>query len=484
MSASTLIFLIYQVVAVIGVIHVVMNGQQPAKTTAWALVIYFVPVAGLIAYIFFGVNRRKERIISQRSLDQLTRRSMLGYVEQQYDQHVPEVHQPLIDLFVNESFSLPFAQSQVELLKSGYEFFPALLHDIAQAHNHIHLEMYILLDDALGRLVADALIAKARRGVEVRIIYDHVGSWSAKNRFFERLREEGIEVEPFIPVRFPRLTSKANYRNHRKVIVIDGKVGYIGGMNIALRYVKGPKGGGIWRDTMTRVEGSAVYALQRSFLIDWYFVDRTLLSDKKYYPEALPLPPAVSLRQEGEGEGLLQVVTSGPSDEYPEIMQGYLRIIMAARHYIYIETPYFLPTEAVFFALKTAVASGVEVRLLVPDHCDAWFVEWASRSYLREAVEAGIQVDLYEPGFLHSKLMVCDDNVCTCGSTNVDFRSFENNFEANLFIYGEDEALRMKQLFLDDAQQSSPLSNRPERINPAFFPRLGESLARLFSPLL
>ena len=475
MSASTLVFLLYQVVAVFGVIHVVMNGQHPAKTTAWALVIYFVPVAGLIAYIFFGVNRRKERIISQRSLDQLTRRSMLGYVEQQYDQHVPEVHQPLVDLFVNESFSLPFAQSKVQLLKNGYEFFPSLLHDIAQAHNHIHIEMYILLDDALGRLVADALIDKARKGVEVRVIYDHVGSWSASNHFFEQLREEGIEVEPFIPVRFPRLTSKANYRNHRKIIVIDGLVGYIGGMNIAQRYVKGPKGGGIWRDTMTRVEGSAVYALQRSFLIDWYFVDRTLLSDKKYYP---------SSGGEGGGFPLLQVVTSGPASEYPEIMQGYVRIIMAARQYIYIETPYFLPTEAVFFALKTAVASGVEVRLLVPSHCDAWFVEWASRSYLREAVEAGIQVDLYEPGFLHSKLMVSDDNICTCGSTNVDFRSFENNFEANLFIYGVEEALQMKQLFLHDAEHSSPLSNFPNRINPAFFPRLGESLARLFSPLL
>ena len=505
MSLSTLIILVYQVVAIAGIVHVVMNGRQPAKTMAWALVIYFVPIAGLVAYVFFGVNRRKERMISQRSLDQLTRRSMMGYVEQQYDQHVPDAQQPLVDLFINESFSLPFSQSQVELQKSGYEFFPSLLRDIAQAQSHIHIEMYIFLDDALGRLVSDALIAKARQGVEIRVIYDHVGSWSVKNSFFEHLREEGIEIEPFIPVRFPRLTSKANYRNHRKIIVIDGRVGYIGGMNIALRYVKGPeasKGKGvgekspIWRDTIVRVEGSAVYTLQRVFLTDWYFVDRTLLSDRKYYPENLttaddPFPENLTTTddqllndQTTQVSSLFQTVTSGPAAEYPEIMQGYLRIIMAARRYVYIETPYFLPTESVFFALKTAVASGVEVRVLVPRHCDAWFVEWASRSYLREAVESGIQVDLYEPGFLHSKLMVCDDQVCTCGSTNVDFRSFENNFEVNLFIYGEDEALRMKQLFLDDDAQSTPLTDLPERVNPAFFPRLGESLAHLFSPLL
>ena len=331
--------------------------------------------------------------------------------------------------------------------------------------------MYIFVDDALGYLVSDALIAKSREGVEVRVIYDDVGCWNVSHRFFERMREEGIEVASFMPVRFPSFTSKVNYRNHRKIIVIDGRVGFIGGMNIALRYVKGSEGHA-WRDTMLRVKGGAVAALQRAFLVDWYFVDRTLLSDRKYYPRA-----------ERENDCLAQVVTSGPVTPYPEIMQGYVRIIMGARRYLYIETPYFLPNESVLFALKTIAMAGVDVRVLCPRYSDAKFVEWASRSYLREVAEAGVKVSLYEAGFLHSKLMVCDDAVATCGSTNLDFRSFENNFEANIFFYDEAVALRMKQLFMEDLGQAVPLEKASERMRNGFFVRLWESVTRMLSPL-
>lgn len=481
-SLNLILAIVYYIIAAIVVVHVVMDNRQPAKTMAWALVIWFVPVVGIVLYLFFGVNTRKERLINQRELDQLSKRSMLGFVEQQ-DLHLPEQHKPLIDLFIGESFSLPFKDSAVELMTDGYQFFPALLRDIAHARHHIHIDMYIIEDDPLGRLVSDALIAKSRSGVEVRLIYDDVGCWSVKNRFFEHLREEGIEVSPFLPVRFPSFTSKVNYRNHRKLIVIDGSVGYIGGMNIAERYVKGVKGGkGVegavrkpWRDTMVRVCGMGVYSLQRAFLIDWYFVDRSLVNGRNYYPAPV-----------GNGwEGtLLQTVTSSPVEPYPEIMQGYVRIILGAKKYVYIETPYFLPTEPVFFALKTAAASGVDVRLLVPIRNDSWFVEWAGRSYLREAQQAGISVSLYTAGFLHSKLMVCDDSVCTCGSTNVDFRSFENNFEANIFMYGEAVATRMKQIFIDDEASSVALSSLSERIRPRFLVRLFESLIRMLSPLM
>jgi cardiolipin synthase len=226
---------------------------------------------------------------------------------------------------------------------------------------------------------------------------------------------------------------------------------------------------------MVRVRGTGVYALQRAFLIDWYFVDRTLLSDRKYYP-----PVSSCLKS----SNLLQLVTSSPIVPYPEIMQGFVRIILSARRYIYIETPYFLPTESVLFALKTAAASGIDVRILVPNRNDAWFAEWAGRSYLREAVEAGVKVGLYTAGFLHSKLMVCDDNISTCGSTNVDFRSFENNFEANGFFYGEDVALRMKKVFLDDEAQSVELASLPKRMMPKFSVRLTESFIRMLAPLM
>jgi cardiolipin synthase len=414
-------------------------------------------------------------VVSQRQLDQLSKRSMLAFVEQQ-NLILPEQHKSLIDLFINESFSLPFKDSTVEIYTDGYQFFPELLRQIAQARHHIHIDMYIIEDDALGRLISDALIARARCGVEVRVIFDDVGCWSVKNHFFERLREEGIEAVTFLPVRFPSFTSKVNYRNHRKLIVIDGQTGFIGGMNIALRYVSGQ-----WRDTMLQVKGAAVYSLQRAFLIDWYFVDRTLLSDRKYYPQPAALTDEHLISRT---KCLFQTVTSSPVSPYPEIMQGYIRLILSARRYIYIETPYFLPNEPVLFALKTAAASGVNVHILVPFKNDSWFVEWAGRSYLREVQEASITVSLYTAGFLHSKLMVCDDTVCTCGSTNVDFRSFENNFEANAFIYGEDAAIRMRNVFLDDITRSIPLRDRSERMHPHFHIKLWESIVRLLSPLM
>ena len=491
MSILGLIYWLSRLIAIVAIFHVVLDNRQPAKTMAWILVIYFLPLVGVIAYLFFGINTRKERYVNRRQLDQLNKRSMLGFVEQR-DLQLPVEHQPVINLFLSESFALPFNGNQVDILTDGYQFFPSLLRDIGQARSHIHIDIYILADDSLGNLVADALIQKARQGVEVRIIYDDVGCWQVKNRFFERLRLEGIEVVPFMPVRFPSFARRANYRNHRKIFVIDGRIGYIGGMNIALRYVKGREekeekreGRGkrgkrrvAWRDTMLRVEGRGVYSLQRAFLTDWYFVDRTQLSDRKYYPA----PDAVAASD--EGGGLLQTVTSAPVAPYPEIMQGYVRIIMAARRYVYIETPYFLPTTAVIGALKTAAQSGVDVRVLIPLKSDARFTEWASRSYLREAVDAGVKVSLYADGFLHSKLMVCDDSIATCGSTNVDFRSFENNFEANMFVYDETLAQRMKAVFLADEQHAVPLTSQKHLMRPGFMPRLGESLARLLSPLL
>ena len=469
MNWNVILFSIYEVIVILAIIHVILDNRQPAKTMAWALVIWFVPFVGIVFYLFFGINTRKERYVSDRTMNMLTKRSMLEFAEQQ-NLKLPERYKPLIDLFVNQNLSLPFKDNEVEVCMNGTEFFPSLLRDIAQAKNHIHIDMYIIADDALGLLVADALIDKAREGVEVRLIYDDVGCWNVKHRFFERMREEGIEAVPFMPVHFPQFTSKVNYRNHRKIIVIDGQVGYIGGMNIALRYARES-----WRDTMLRVTGGGVYALQRAFLVDWYFVDRSLLSDRKFYPSIADTTLS--------NDTISQVVTSGPVTPYPEIMQGYVRIIMGARRYLYIETPYFLPNESVLFALKTAALGGVDVRVICPMHSDARFVEWASRSYLREVVEAGVQVSLYKEGFLHSKLLVCDDAIATCGSTNLDFRSFENNFEANIFYYGEEVALKMKDVFLKDMEQSVLLTSVPSRVSRKIVVRLWESLTRMLSPL-
>ena len=464
---------LYWMMILIAVIHVVMDNRQPAKTMAWALVILFVPFAGVVLYLFFGVNTRKERMVSQRSLNQLTKRSMLAFVEQQ-DLHLPEQHKQLIDLYINQNLSLPFKDNHIQLLSDGSEYFPALFEAIGQARDHIHLDLYIIEDDSLGMLLSDILIDKAREGVEVRLIYDDVGCWNVKHSFFERMREEGIEVVPFLPVRFPSFTSKVNYRNHRKLIVIDGRIGFIGGMNVALRYQSTH-----WHDTMVRIEGMGVYGLQRAFLIDWYFVDRTLLSDRKYYPALTTHYSTLNTQH----STLLQVVTSGPSSPYPEIMQGYVHAISHAKQQILMETPYFLPTEPVLFALKMAILRGVEVQLIVPLRSDARFVEWAGRSYLRDMAEAGAQVWLFREGFIHSKMMVVDDSLCTCGSTNIDFRSFENNFESNIFIYDEPTAKRFSEMFMTDKGHAVLLNDMPHRMHPTFLKRLLESLTRLLAPL-
>ena len=293
--------LLWGVIA-LSVIHVVMDNRQPAKTMAWVLVILFLPLIGVVFYLFFGMNHRRERLVSQRSLDQLSKRSMLGFVEQQ-DLRVPDAHKPMVELFINQNLSLPFKDNTVDIMTDGYAFLPELLHDIASATHHVHIDMYIIEDDAFGNLVADALIDKAREGVCVRVIYDDVGCWKVRRSFFERMREEGVEIHSFLPVHFPTFTSKVNYRNHRKLIVIDGRVGYVGGMNIAKRYVSTS-----WRDTMLRVTGGVVYSLQRAFLVDWYFVDRTLITNRVYYPQL-----SNQNAQHPNNNCLAQLVTSGPT---------------------------------------------------------------------------------------------------------------------------------------------------------------------------
>ncbi len=465
--------LLYAAITIPAIVTVLMDNRQPAKTMAWILVLFFMPFIGIVFYIFFGQNTRKERLISDRSMDQLTKRSMLEFAEQA-NLHLPVSNRPLMKLFADQNWAFPFKDNQVDIYTNGYDFFLTLLYDIGQAREHIHLDTYIIEDDPLGNLIADALIDKAEQGVEVRLIYDDVGCWKVKDRFFERMRDAGIDVHAFMPVRFPAFTSKVNYRNHRKLCVIDGKWGFIGGMNIAMRYLRGD-GKQAWRDTHLKIEGGGVYAIQRAFLIDWYFVDRTLVTSRKYYP-----PVDVHI----DNDCLVQVVTSSPVSPWPDIMQGYVRILLQAHNYVYMETPYFLPTEPVLFAMRTAALAGVDVRLMVPRHVDAKLVEWASRSYLMEAIEAGVKVYLYLGGFNHSKLLVSDDNLSTIGSTNIDFRSFENNFEANAFFYDETMAQRIKQIYLEDEQQCILVDDVSYFVKRPFLQRLFESVVRLLSPLL
>lgn len=467
-----IVLVAYYVVAIIAMITVLMEHRQPAKTIAWVLILSFMPLVGIILFFFFGQRIRKDRYIWQKSLDQLTKRSMIEFVEQK-NLELPEQHKELIQLFVNQNWALPFKNNETDIYTSGYEFFPALLHEISKAKDHIHITSYIIENDPLGRLIRDALIEKAHQGVEIRFLYDDVGSWKMKENFFELMREEGIEVHPFMPVRFPAFTSKVNYRNHRKIIVIDGKIGFVGGMNLALRYVKGEKGEK-WRDTHVKITGAAVYGLQRAFLVDWFYADRTLITNRKYYPDT-----AIKANN-----NLIQIVTSSPTNVWAELEQGYIKVLLSAKRYVYMETPYFLPTEPILFALRTAALSGVDVRLMVPFKMDSKLVQLASQSYLNQIIASGVKVLCYKNGFNHSKLLVSDDNIATIGSANIDFRSFENNFEANAFFYDKTMAERVKNIFFTDESQCIPLQNIKEINHNSFIYRLWESIVRLLSPLL
>lgn len=464
------VWLFYLIMVVTTVMVVVLDNRNPVRAMAWIVILLFLPGVGLVLYFFFGRNTRKERLISKKAAASLSRKSLQAYIEQPAAEY-PVEYDSLIRLFRSLNKALPFERNMTGVYTSGYDMLAALLHEITQARQHIHLEYYIFEDDATGRLVRDALIDKVKEGVEVRLLYDDVGCWNVPNRFYDRMRSAGIEVRSFLKVRFPLFTSKVNYRNHRKIVVIDGKVGFMGGMNIADRYLRGVDFG-IWRDTHLMIKGPAVYGLQSSFLTDWFFADQSLLTASKYYPLI-----------EGQGTALIQTVTSEPVGEWRAVMQGLIAAIHGAKRYIYIQTPYFLPTEPVLAALQAAALAGTDVRLMLPERSDSRLTHYGSLSYIGDVLKAGVKVYLYERGFLHSKMMVADDSLSTVGSTNIDFRSFEQNFEVNAFIYDAGTAQRLRDIFLHDQNYCLAVQEKAWR-QRSFEQRAKESVARLFSPLL
>lgn len=457
--------------AVIGtIIVVILDNRNPVKTMAWILVLTFLPFIGLVFYIFFGRSTRKERMINRKSYNRLMKRPMQEF-QLQESFRFPDNQYQLMALFKNVNQAFPFEGNQIDVYTTGFPKLEALIKELSKAKHHIHLEYYIFENDPVGTLVKDVLIDKAKEGIEIRLLYDDVGCWHVPNRFFEEMKEVGIDVRSFLKVRFPQFTSKVNYRNHRKIVIIDGKIGFIGGMNIAERYMRGFKWG-IWRDTHIKIQGKAVYGLQTAFLMDWYFVDRTLLTSAKYFPSI-----------ESSGNSIAQIVTSEPIGQWKEIMQGLTLAINCARKYFYIQTPYFLPTEPILAALQTAALAGVDVRLMMPLHADNRITHLGSCSYLKDILKAGVKVYFYKKGFLHSKLMVSDDTMSTVGSTNMDFRSFEHNFEINAFMYDKETALRMKEIFLKDQKESEQVLLKNWEKRP-LQRKATESIIRLLAPLL
>lgn len=464
---------------------VILENRQPVKTMAWLMVLFSLPVIGLVIYFFFGRNRKREHFVSRACASQLARRSAVRFYQGGFPE-LPAEHKPLIKLFRRQSGSFPYPDNKMRFFISGEEMLDNLLRDIAAARHHIHVEFYIIEDDKVGQLVREALAAKAREGVSVRLVYDDVGCWNVKNRFFKQMETDGIQVAPFLPVRFPKFTSKVDFRNHRKIVVIDGIIGYVGGMNLAERYFyQVDKNQPVWRDTHVRIMGNAVGGLQRAFLSDWYVAAGQTITDQVYYPREEECRKIMACDREPyvSRNALIQIVTSIPTAPWPDIMQGMILALLRARQYCYLQSPYFMPTERMLFALQTAALAGVDVRLMIPERTDKRFLTWASRSFLHDVIRAGVRVYLYQKGFLHSKTLVCDDTLMSCGSTNIDFRSFERNFEVNAFVYDKEAALHMKKVFQED-QSHCRMLNLETWETRSIWCRVAESSIRLLSPLL
>lgn len=452
------------------ILRVVLNNRNPIKTLAWVMVFIFLPFIGLLLYLLFGRDTKKRRYISRRSLSQIQQRSHLYYRSRE-SVELPAQYASLAAYLENTASAYPMPFNDARPVTSTARFFNELLEAVLAAKEHIHLQFYIFENDELGTCLRDALVQKAREGVEVRLLYDSVGCWRVPRRFFEEIRFAGGQVEAFLKVYFPIFGSRVNYRNHRKLAVVDGCVGFIGGCNVADRYIKGIHGGG-WRDTMLSLRGAAVHGLQTSFLVDWYFANGSLVSGGAYFPPV-----------EAQGSAVVQVAQSNPVGRNRVILSALIMTLAVARNYVYVQTPYLMLTDAMSQAMRNAALAGVDVRLMIPLRSDSKLADYASHSYLGELLEAGVKVYLYEKGFMHSKVMVSDDALSSVGSANFDFRSFYYNFEGNAFVYDRAVAQSLKNSFLDDQKGCRQLSLRDYEAR-SFACRLAESAARLLSPLL
>ena len=460
-------YIIYIALIAGAVIVVISENRSPIKTIAWLLVLIFVPLLGLIIYYFFGQDTRRMRQLSEKKYQQIKDLSFKNLTPNRNVKILPE-YANLISLLENNNLSHVLQGSEVEIITEGTRMFEALLHDIQNARHHIHIEIFIFKNDQSGKIVRDLLMKKASEGVEVRFIYDKIANWLIPKKFYNEMKKSGVKITSLMDAKFVKLGEKLNYRNHRKVIVIDGVISYIGGMNISNNYFTNPK----WRDTHLRIQGQGALGLQACFLIDWYSSDEPFLDDKNYFPETKEYT-----------QNLMQIVTGGPYSLYHNLLQASISIIIGAKKYIYLQTPYFLPNESLFQALQMAALSGIDVRLMVSGRSDSSYVDPASRSYYADLLEAGMKIYEMQDKFIHAKTLVTDDMLSVIGSANLDFRSFETNFEINCYLYDPQIAQRNKEIFFQDMELCKEIHYEEWMKRPKW-KKFFESVMRLFAPLM
>lgn len=473
---TTILSLFLATLIIFTAVVIILERRDPAKTLAWLLVLIFLPLIGFILYLIFGRQVVKRRKIKRKRALNTALYPLLDSFACQHSEllHVPKSKERLINLILNNAdFPITFNNS-VQVLTDGEEIYSAFLQAIATAREHIHLETYILRDDQIGNTIIDLLLKKVQAGVQVRLIYDGLGSRELSKQFLHKLKKGGIQVAPFFPVRLSFLHNKINYRNHRKILIVDNTIGFLGGANIGDEYLGKDPQIGYWRDTQLQVKGDAVYFIQRIFLQDWYFITEESLENK--LSASYPV-------KTNAGCHAVQITSSGPDTYWEPIMQVYYYAIATAEKSIYLTSPYFVPNESILTALKTASLAGIDVKILVPAKTDHKIVSWAAMSYLEELMETGIEVYLYKEGFIHSKVLIVDGMVASIGSANMDQRSFKLNFEVNAFVYNQGTAAHLEKDFLNDLQHSELLSLDKIK-DRTWSQRILESGSRLLSPLL
>lgn len=464
---------------ILGIILVFFERRNPTTTWLWLMVLTFLPGIGFILYLFLGQDYSKKRMFKIKEIDDECFRDMA--IEQKEAIQNNEYHhkdpnfsnyEDLVKMFLMNSEAFFTQDNDVELYFDGKDKFEELLDSIKRAENYIYIQYYIFKNDEIGRRILQALTEKAKEGVEVKLLVDGMGGRNLSKKAVRPLKEAGGQVSIFFPAFVPFISIRINYRNHRKICIFDGKEAYLGGFNVGDEYLGKSKKFGYWQDTHMKVKGSAVSSLQWRFHLDWRFASKEDIN------------VCQSLLTDGGSSDIgMQIVTSGPDSKWPNIKDGYLKMISNARDKVYIMTPYFIPDDSILEALRVAGLSGVDVRVMIPNKPDHIFVYWASLSYIGELLPAGVKFYTYEKGFLHSKVFIADDFVSSVGTANLDIRSFELNFEVNAFIYDEGINLKLTERFMDDLSDCKEITDEIYN-NRSNIVKIKESISRLLSPIL
>jgi cardiolipin synthase len=453
-----------------------IERKDSTTTWAWLLILLVLPGVGFIIYIMFGQNLSRQKIFKEKiRVDEDKRKN----INDKYDgdSHCHDGGKKFLDLRkmnFNHSGAKYRKNNNVKVYVSGEDKFKQLITDIKNAEKYIHMEYYILKNDMIGKIIIQELTKKAEKGLEVRLLVDSMGSRTLTKKVTKKYVEAGGNFSIFFPGILPHINTRINYRNHRKIVVIDGKYGYVGGYNVGKEYINKDPEVGFWRDTHVRIEGEAVADLNERFLLDWCYAANEEIEDYDKY---------LSNNNNDLGDVGIQIVTSGPDHKEQYIRNAYIKLINNAKKNVYLETPYLIPDEPILESLKISSLSGVDVRIIIPGKPDHFFMQWAASSYIGELLDAGIKIYNYQKGFIHAKTIVADSTVMSIGTANLDIRSFQLNFEVNAFIFDDRIAKEGEIQFMKDIEESEEITKEIYD-NRSIDIRIKESLIRLVSPIL